>query len=92
MWELTPMFHESLLILLRSSLPNIMCYLHLHSNWKIVNGHLGKCADECDIQELEIFTRSPMFLSLCLCSSKRYIKYLGYEINFFGDNLKSLSK
>ena len=43
------MFHESLLILLQSSLPNIMYNLHLHSNWKIVNGHLGKCADECDI-------------------------------------------
>ena len=49
MWELTLMFHKSLLILLRSSLPNIMYYLHLHSNWKIVNGHLGKCADERDI-------------------------------------------
>ena len=51
------MFHESLLILLRSSLPNIMGfarasrmhYLHLHSNWEIVNEHLGKCADERDI-------------------------------------------
>ena len=43
------MFHESLLILLRSSLPNIMYYLCLYSNWKIVNWHLGKCADERDI-------------------------------------------
>ena len=86
------MFHESLLILLLSSLPTIMYNLHLHSNWKIVNGHLGKCADECDIEALEIFTRSSMFLSLCLCSSKRYKKYLGYEINSFGDDLKSLSK
>ena len=43
------MFHESLLILLRSSLPNIMHYLHLHSNWEIVNEHLGKCADVRDI-------------------------------------------
>ena len=55
----------------------------LHSNWEIVNGHLGKCADECDIEAIEIFTRSPMFLSLCLCSSKKYQKYLGYEINSF---------
>ena len=29
-WELTLMIHESLLILLRSSLPNIMHYLHLY--------------------------------------------------------------
>ena len=43
------MFHESLLILLRSSSPAIMYDLHLHSNWEIVNEHLGKCADECDI-------------------------------------------
>ena len=49
MWELTLMFHESLLIVLRSSLPNIMYNLHLHSNWEKVNEHLGKCADERDI-------------------------------------------
>ena len=39
------MFHKSLLILLGSSLPNIMYYLHLHSNWEMVNEHLGKCAE-----------------------------------------------
>ena len=43
------MFDESLLNLLRSSLPNIMYYLHLHSDWEMVNRHLGKCADEHDI-------------------------------------------
>ena len=43
------MFRESLLILLQTSLPTIMYHLHLYSNWKIVNEHLGKCADECDI-------------------------------------------
>ena len=43
------MFHESLLILLQSSSPTIMYYLYLHSNWEIVNWHLGKCADERDI-------------------------------------------
>ena len=51
------MFHESLLILLWSSSPTIMgftrtsrmYYLHVHSNWEIVNEHLGKCADERDI-------------------------------------------
>ena len=55
----------------------------LHSNWEMVNEHLGKCADERDIEVLEIFTRSPMFLSLCLYSSKRYQEYPGYEINSF---------
>ena len=35
--------------------------IHLGKN---VSGHLCKCADECDIEALEIFTRSPIFLSL----------------------------
>ena len=50
------MFHESLLLILQGSSPPIMYYLHLYSNWKIVNGHLGKCADERDIEAIEIFT------------------------------------
>ena len=74
------MFHESLLILLQSSLPNIMGfarasrmhYLHLHSNWEMVNKHLGKCADERDIQALENFARSPMFLSLVYLSQNQH--------------------
>ena len=31
-----------------------------------------------------------MFLSLCLCSSKRYQNILVTKLNLFGDNLKSL--
>ena len=33
----------------QSSLPTSTYNLHLHSNWKIVNWHLSKCADERDI-------------------------------------------
>ena len=69
-----------------------MYNLFLHSNWKIVNGHLGKCADERDVKALEIITRSPMFLSLSLCSGKKYQNILVTKLTLFGDNLKSLSK
>ena len=70
------MFHESLLLILQGSSPPIMYYLHLYSNWKIVNGHLGKSADERDTSD----------------SSKRYQNILVTKLTFFGDNLKSLSQ
>ena len=56
-------------IIINSSLGFIANYhallTSLHSNWEMVNEHLGKCADERDIEAIEIFTRSPMFLSFC---------------------------
>ena len=67
---------EVSLIIINSSLGFIANYhallTSLHFNWEIVNEHLGKCADERDIEAIEVFTRSPMFSSLCFCSSKRY--------------------
>ena len=83
-------------IIINSSLGFIANYhallTSLRSNWKIVNGYLGKCADEHDIEAIEIFTRSPTFLSLCLCISKRYQNILVTKLTLFGDSLKSLSK
>ena len=46
----------------------------------------------CDVKVVVNFSRSPMFLSLCLCSSKKYRNILVAELTDFGDNLKSLSK
>ena len=48
-------------IIINSSLGFIANYhalvASLHSNWEMVNEHLGKCADERDIEAFKIFTR-----------------------------------
>ena len=58
----------------------------------MVNEHLGKCADERDIEAIEIFARSPMFYLSVSVAVKDIKNILVAKLTLFGDNQNNIEE